>query len=181
MFVFRKHGEQDCPRLSMMDTFSWIVDYNQILWKVQLLHGDLQVLFYTTPFAGRVIAVRLLVKDERQQEIGLYLVSAYAPVGVADQNYWDEFIEKVDLCVSKKLPGDILVIWCDTNSSLGTKRKDLKTSISRAKNNWIVSICSKRMLWTILFLIKEPERSGIRWLLWKMDCVSSNQLLRKWC
>jgi len=61
-------------------------------------------------FGGRVIAVRLLVKDDRQQEIGLYLVSAYAPVGVADQNYWDEFIEKVDLCVSKKLPGDILVI-----------------------------------------------------------------------
>jgi len=31
-------------------------------------------------FGGRVIAVRLLVKDDRQQEIGLYLVSAYAPV-----------------------------------------------------------------------------------------------------
>ena len=53
-------------------------------WKAagSVVHNDL---------GARVLAVRLLVQDMEQRDIGLFLVSAYAPVGVADSNVWEEF------------------------------------------------------------------------------------------
>ena len=74
------------------------------------LHDDL---------GARVIAVRLLMRDKEGKDIGIFLVSAYAPIGIADENLWENFFNSLDTCVARKHNGDILVIGADTNSSMG--------------------------------------------------------------
>ena len=39
---------------------------------------------------ARVIAIRLLLHDHERRNIGLFLVSAYAPIGTAPEDEWDE-------------------------------------------------------------------------------------------
>ena len=69
--------------------------------------------------------MRLLVKDMRNRSVGLFIVSAYSPIGNADETEWDEFMEQLDQCTARKHKDDILVIGTDANSSLGTmKRRD---------------------------------------------------------
>ena len=58
-----------------------------------------------------------------KNEVGLFLISAYAPIGNANQKPWDNFIEKLEICKSRKHSRDILVIGCETNSSIGTSKK----------------------------------------------------------
>ena len=58
-----------------------------------------------------------------KNEVGLFLITAYAPIGDANKKLWDNFIEKLEICISRKHPNDILVIVCDTNSSVGTSYK----------------------------------------------------------
>ena len=74
-------------------------------------------------FGGRIIAVRLQLQDEKGGDVGLFLVSAYAPVGKADDSKWEEFFELLTTCVAKKPESDILLIGSDVNSSLGTMRR----------------------------------------------------------
>ena len=82
-------------------------------WKKagSILHND---------FEGRIIAVRLLLQDEKGGDVGLFLVSAYAPVGKADDLKWEELFELLSTCVARKTESDILLIGSDVNSSLGT-------------------------------------------------------------
>ena len=75
------------------------------------LHNDL---------GARVIGARLLVKDNWNNDVGLFLISAYAPIGRAKQYLWDDFMETLEKCIRRKRPGDILLIGCDSNSSSGT-------------------------------------------------------------
>ena len=75
-------------------------------------------------FVARVIAVRLIMQDSQKRDVGLFLVSAYAPVGTADEQLWDEYLENVDRCISRKPSNDILVIGSDTNSSMGCTERD---------------------------------------------------------
>ena len=49
-----------------------------------------------------------------KNEANLFLISAYAPIGNANQKLWDNFIE---IYISRKHHNDILVLGCDTNSS----------------------------------------------------------------
>ena len=51
------------------------------------------------------------------------MISAYAPVGNVNQKLLDNFIEKLEICITRKQPSDVLVIVCDTNSSIGTSNK----------------------------------------------------------
>ena len=88
-----------------------------------IVHSDL---------GARIIAVRLIVKDSNSNNVGLFLISAYAPIGNADQNLWDSFIEKLEICISRKLPNDILVIGCDTNSSVGSSNHRHNYGIMRS-------------------------------------------------
>ena len=60
------------------------------------------------------MAVRFLVRDNQGRDVYLFLVSAYAPVGVADNSIWEEFFENLDECVSRKKADDILIIGCNT-------------------------------------------------------------------
>jgi len=68
-------------------------------------------------FGARIIDIRLKTTTN-----GIFLISAYAPVGVADENIWEDFLTKLDTCISKKQPDDILVIGCDSNSSMGVSQ-----------------------------------------------------------
>lgn len=68
---------------------------------------------------ARVIATRLQVRDCQQRDVFIFLVSAYAPVGDAEQGVWDTFLESVDRCLSRMEHDDILVMGTDTNSSMG--------------------------------------------------------------
>ncbi|XP_066932661.1 craniofacial development protein 2-like [Clytia hemisphaerica] len=76
-------------------------------------------------FSARIIAVRLTMVDIDNRDIGLFVVSAYAPVGVAPETEWDNFFNDLDACISKKLPNDILIIGSDTNSSIGCLNKTI--------------------------------------------------------
>ena len=69
---------------------------------------------------ARVIGVRLLMKDYEDRDIGLLLVSAYAPDSSQPQEVFDEFIENLEVCTQRKRPSDILVIGGDFNASMGT-------------------------------------------------------------
>ena len=44
-----------------------------------------------TDFGARVIAVRLLLNDKKNNEIGMFLISAYAPVGKDDDVIWEDY------------------------------------------------------------------------------------------
>ena len=45
-------------------------------------------------FGARVIAIRLIVSDCKNNEVGLYLVSTYAPVGNAEDSVWEHYLGK---------------------------------------------------------------------------------------
>ena len=72
-----------------------------------------------TDLGARVIAVRLLLKDHQKRDVGVFIVSAYAPVGNASENDWNNFFDQLRICISRKKKNDILVIGADTNSSMG--------------------------------------------------------------
>jgi hypothetical protein len=40
------------------------------------------------------------MQDSQNRDVGLYLVSAYAPVGTADEQLWDEYLENIDCCIA---------------------------------------------------------------------------------
>ena len=61
--------------------------------------------------SARIIALRLLLEDRQKKTVGLFLVSAYKPVGVADETQWDVFLNDLEECVSKKRPDDLLLIY----------------------------------------------------------------------
>ena len=51
---------------------------------------------------ARVMAIRLLLKDNSKKDVGVYLISAYAPVGNSKQRLWDDFFERLELCIKRK-------------------------------------------------------------------------------
>ncbi|XP_066923905.1 uncharacterized protein [Clytia hemisphaerica] len=69
--------------------------------------------------SSRVIAVRLLLTDRHANDVGVFVISSYAPIGMASDIEWENFFDGLDDCISKKKPKDILVIGSDTNSSMG--------------------------------------------------------------
>ena len=70
---------------------------------------------------ARIIAVRLLLQDIQKRDVGLFLVSAYAPIGTADEEVWDDFFANLNQCIARKPRDDILLIGSDTNSSMGCR------------------------------------------------------------
>ena len=69
--------------------------------------------------SSRVMAVRLLLTDRHPNDVGVFVISSYAPIGVASDIEWEIFFDSLDKCISKKKPKDILIIGSDTNSSMG--------------------------------------------------------------
>lgn len=75
------------------------------------LHEDL---------GARVIAARLVAKDKDNKDVGIFLVSAYAPVSTASDEEWQDYYERLQECIDRRRPQDILLIGSDCNSSIGT-------------------------------------------------------------
>ena len=65
------------------------------------------------------MAVRLLLKDQQNRDIGVFLISAYAPVGNASDDVSNIYLDQLDKYIAKKNHDDILVIGSDCNSSMG--------------------------------------------------------------
>ena len=72
-----------------------------------------------TDLGARVMAVRLLLRDSCNKDVGVFIISAYAPVGTEDDDVWNSFFEKLDQCIARKRSNDVLVIGTDSNSSMG--------------------------------------------------------------
>ena len=79
-----------------------------------VLHND---------FGGRIIAIRLQLRDARGKPVCIFLVSAYCPIGSSDPEKWEEFLTQLDSYVARKIRGDVLLIGIDSNSSIGTMQR----------------------------------------------------------
>ncbi|XP_066918828.1 uncharacterized protein [Clytia hemisphaerica] len=77
-----------------------------------------------TNFGARVMAVRLVLRDHENRDIGVFLISTYAPVGNAPEDEWDLYFDQLSSCIAKKHHNDILLIGSDTNSSMGTSSEN---------------------------------------------------------
>ena len=77
-----------------------------------------------TDLGSRLIAIRLSVKDARGKDIGIFLISAYSPIGAANEDVWSDYLNKLDIIMSRKRNSDVLIIGCDCNSSLGTTNRE---------------------------------------------------------
>ena len=86
---------------------------------------------FHTDLGARVIAVRLSMMDRMKKEVGVFLVSAYAPVGVESQETWDDFFATLDRCIKRKRNQDLLFIGVDTNSSMGISGDRSSNAVGR--------------------------------------------------
>ena len=74
------------------------------------LHIDLE---------ARLIAIRLLVKDNKDNDVYVFLVSAYAPVSTAPYTVWGEYYDKLQNCITRRRKEDIPLIGMGSNASMG--------------------------------------------------------------
>ena len=68
---------------------------------------------------ARIVALRLLFKDS--QHVGVFWISAYAPVGKAPENEWEDYFDKLTTCLRRKRNNNIIVIGTNCNCSMGCK------------------------------------------------------------
>ena len=74
-------------------------------------------------FGGRIIAIRLQLRDTSGKLVCIFLVSAYCPVGSSDSEKWEEFLAQFDSCMARKSCRDVLIIGIDSSSSIGTMQR----------------------------------------------------------
>ena len=75
-----------------------------------------------TDFGERVVAVRLLATEagaRTPQRLGLFLISAYAPVSSASDDDWDAYYDSLASARRRAHPSDIIIIGTDGNASVG--------------------------------------------------------------
>ena len=135
--VKSSHGEQG---VGILLSSNAVTD-----WKSSgsIVHNDL---------GARIIAVRLLVNDNMKNEVGLFVISAYAAIRNANQKLWNNLIEKLEICISRKHNCDILVIGCDTNSSIGTSNKCSKYSSVRSIGPFSLKHCNRAGVYFNIYL-----------------------------
>lgn len=79
-----------------------------IAWKAigSELHSD---------FGARIIAIWLVLKDIGNKDVSVFLLSAYAPVTNAPDNVWNEYLEKLIICIKQKCKSDtfmvLILVW----------------------------------------------------------------------
>ena len=79
-----------------------------------------------TDLGARVVAIRLLLRDCHNKDVGVFLISAYAPIGTAPDVVWDTYFDQLDQCISRSQPHDILIYhWCNINISIGVENAPL--------------------------------------------------------
>ena len=67
------------------------------------------------------MALWLLFKNRQHRDVGISLILAYAPVGNAPKNEWEDYFDKLTTCLQRKQNNDIIIIGTDCNSSMGFK------------------------------------------------------------
>ena len=73
----------------------------------------------------RIIAAPLLATDARtRRPLGVYLVSAYAPVSTASELEWDGYYSALATAIARMPSGYVLVVCSDANASIGRGCRD---------------------------------------------------------
>ena len=65
-----------------------------------------------TNFGPRIISMRLLVNDDKGRPFRINLISAYAPIGSADDKDHDDFEFRLNTTLAKCHPNDVLNNVC---------------------------------------------------------------------
>ena len=92
-------------------------------------------------YGARIIAIRLCVKDKHKRDVGIFLVSAYAPIGNAPEYVWDDYLEKFTNCINKRRNDDILIIGSDCNASVGCATENDNGPLGKFGLNHMNSEC----------------------------------------
>jgi hypothetical protein len=71
-------------------------------------------------YGTRIVAVKLLLADEKNRPVTLVLVAAYSPIGAAGQEERADFFRNLDICEKACKQGEILLIGADANAAIGT-------------------------------------------------------------
>jgi len=74
---------------------------------------------YKRGWATTPKAINVEEEHHEKRDIGIFLISSYAPIGNAPDDEWDSYFEQLTRCISRMSPNDILLIDTDTNSSMG--------------------------------------------------------------
>ena len=69
-------------------------------------------------FGAQLIAIRLIVRDCKNNRVGLYIISAYTSVLNDDDSVWEHYLRNLNQCISRKRAGDLLI-----NASIWLKAK----------------------------------------------------------
>ena len=77
-----------------------------------------------TDIGPRVIGLRLLMKDFEERDVGVFLISAYAPDSGKSEEVWTEYIDQLEDCISRKHEKDVLIIGTDCNASMGVSNAE---------------------------------------------------------
>ena len=89
-----------------------------------------------TNLGPRVVAVRLLVNEtggpRPRRQLGLFIISAYAPISTASDADWDAYYDTLGCAISRARPGDTVIIGTDANASIGRGRLDGSCNDTRA-------------------------------------------------
>ena len=68
-----------------------------------------------------LIALWLLSNNIQYRDVGVFLISANTHVGKTPENEWEDYFDKLTICLWRKRNNDIIVIGTDCNSSRGCK------------------------------------------------------------
>ena len=72
-------------------------------------------------FGDRIIAVSLVVCDEKLKLVKLFLVSAYSPIGAADKAIRVQYYADLEKCFRACKHDQVFVMGTDANASMGTQ------------------------------------------------------------
>ena len=68
------------------------------------------------------------MKDSEERDVGVLLISAYAPDSSKSEEDWLNYLDQLDSCIQRKHPSDILVIGTQANASMGVSN-DCNSSV----------------------------------------------------
>ena len=78
----------------------------------------------------RILAIRLQLPTAANSTTHIFLISAYAPVSSSIDSVWQDYYQKLETCINRSHPADILIIGSDCNACLG-----ISSSTSSAYNS----------------------------------------------
>ena len=64
------------------------------------------------------------MKDFEERDVGVFLISAYAPDSGKSEEVWTEYIDQLEDCISRKHEKDVLIIGTDCNASMGVSNAE---------------------------------------------------------